>query len=107
MMLKINEHPIYNTDKKIFKILPIGVYVDKFNLSVKRSRLNEDYKFFLTLFGPCPKCWIQRPRANSPLILEKKIFKGFLVLFVHLFDLRLFGFVCFLFLLVSRKCCIL
>ena len=26
-----------------------------------------------------------------------------LVLFVHLFDLRLFGFVCFLFLLVSGK----
>ena len=28
-----------------------------------------------------------------------------LVLFVHLFDLRLFGFVCFLFLLVSGKGC--
>ena len=28
-----------------------------------------------------------------------------LVLFVRLFDLRLFGFVCFLFLLVSRKGC--
>ena len=28
-----------------------------------------------------------------------------LVLFVRLFNLRLFGFVCFLFLFVSRKCC--
>ena len=28
-----------------------------------------------------------------------------LVLFIRLFDLRLFGFVCFLFLLVSRKGC--
>ena len=66
------------SDKKIFKVLSIGVYEKTFDLSIKflRSRLTEGYNFFFqTLLGPCPKCCILSLRAIGPLVPEKKIFQ--------------------------------
>ena len=46
--------------------------------------------------------WFSPLSIGSTSLREKELF---LVLFLRLFDLRLFGFVCFLFLLVSGKGC--
>ena len=63
-------------DKKNFKVLPIGIYVEKIDLTLKRS--TKGYNFFQTLLGPCLQCCIPIPRAIGPLVPEKKSFKGFL-----------------------------
>ena len=57
---------------KIFKGLPTGVHVKKFDLSVKKIKVI----FFQTLLGPCPQCCILSPKAIGPLVPE--IFKVFL-----------------------------
>ena len=64
-------------------------------LSTKRFVLSIDLCYFvLVFFSPF-----------SIVITSLGEERVILVLFVHLFDLRLFGFVCFLFLLESRKGC--
>ena len=60
------------SDKKIFKLLPIGVYVNKFDLSARKVKVNPWLYFFKTLLGPCLPCRIPSPRAIGTLILEKK-----------------------------------
>ena len=54
--------------KSIWKIWPFH----------KKVRVNLRSSFFETLLGPCPQWCIPSPRAIGPLVLEKKIFKGFL-----------------------------
>ena len=67
------------SEKKISKVLPIGVYVEKFDLSVKRSRSTQGHHCFQTLLGFNAAYHAPGPFA---LLVLKKMFKG--LFFYHI-----------------------
>ena len=50
--VKIKGLDLLVSDKKNFKVLPIGVYVEKFDLSVEKVKVNRRLLFFQILLGP-------------------------------------------------------
>ena len=65
------------SDKKIFKVLSIRVYV-KYDLSAKKIKVNLRLSFFKLYWAHVPNAAYQAPWPLGPLLPGKKIFKGFL-----------------------------
>ena len=51
----------------------------KFDLDVKQVKVNLGSSFKQTWYAPHPLCYIPGPKVIGRLVLEKKIFKGFLL----------------------------
>ena len=62
---------------QVFKVM---VKVTKFDLAIKKDKVNPWSSFEQTMMGRSPRCYIQSFVEIGPLVLENKIFlKGFTI----------------------------
>ena len=73
-----SQAPIVSEISTVFTFSYRKAQVTKFDLAVKKVKVNPGSLFEQTMMGWSPRCYKSSFMAISPLVLEKKIFKGFL-----------------------------
>ena len=57
---------VFVMDKKIFKVLPIKIYVEKFDLSVKKVKVNRRLNFCSNFMRPMSLMLHTKPQSHWP-----------------------------------------